>query len=180
MIFAMSDERIDLPTSSDAAPEPPQPGCISADKTAKTAPRKKGDFPPGVSGNPKGRPRGSLNQSTLIARAILEENAAALTNKAVEQALNGNSIALKICLQRLVPPPHDRTVTIPLPERDASAEDILAAHSAVLRAVSTGEISPQEAHTLSLLLEARRRSWEAVQFSARLADVESRLPPGKR
>src|SRR5215475_9848913 len=65
-------------------------------------------FRPGVSGNPAGRPKGARNKSTLAAEALLDGEAEALTRKAVEMALGGDTVALRLCLERLVPPRKDR------------------------------------------------------------------------
>ena len=45
-------------------------------------------FAKGRSGNPAGRAAGSRNRATLIAQAMLDDEAAALTRKAVELALD--------------------------------------------------------------------------------------------
>src|SRR5580704_7690649 len=75
---------------------------ISAEAAA-AGPRRGGGrpFPKGQSGNPAGRKRGSKNKSTLAAQILLEGEAEALTRKAVEVAMGGNALALKLCLDRL-------------------------------------------------------------------------------
>jgi hypothetical protein len=69
-------------------------------------------FQPGVSGNPAGRPKGAKNKSTLAAEALLDGEAEALTRKAVEMALRGDTVALRLCLERLMPPRRDRPVAV--------------------------------------------------------------------
>jgi hypothetical protein len=76
----------------------------------KTMPKQKG-FRPGQSGNPAGRPKGARNRTTLAAEAILEGEAEALTRKAIELALAGDVIALKLCLERLMRPRKERSVS---------------------------------------------------------------------
>jgi hypothetical protein len=63
-----------------------------------------GRFKAGQSGNPGCRPRGSLNKATLAAQALLDEEAGGLTLKVVELAKNGSPMALRLCLERLLPP----------------------------------------------------------------------------
>jgi hypothetical protein len=58
-------------------------------------------FKPGQSGNPNGRPKGSLNATTLAAQALLDGEAETLTRKAVELAKGGDLAALRLCLDRL-------------------------------------------------------------------------------
>lgn len=66
-----------------------------------------------------------------------------LTRKAVEMALGGDTVALRLCLERLMPPRKDRPVAVPL-QQIASAEDAAKAAGAVLAAVAAG-ITPSEA-----------------------------------
>lgn len=60
-------------------------------------------FPKGVSGNPAGRKAGTRNRATMAAEALLDGEAEALTRKAVELALQGDTVALRLCLERLCP-----------------------------------------------------------------------------
>lgn len=60
-------------------------------------------FKAGQSGNPKGRPKGSKDKRTEL-RELLEPHAPELIQKAVDMALGGDVSALKMCLDRLIPP----------------------------------------------------------------------------
>ena len=55
-------------------------------------------FQPGQSGNPAGRRRGSRNKATLAAATLLDGEALGLTRRAVEAALAGDMVAMKLCL----------------------------------------------------------------------------------
>lgn len=79
--------------------------------------------------------------------ALLEGEAEALTRKAVELALQGNALALKLCLDRLHPPRRDPPVAFSLPSV-ASAEDLARAMAAIAAAVAAGELTPAEAFDL--------------------------------
>jgi hypothetical protein len=70
------------------------------------------------SGNPAGRPRGARNRATIAAEALLEGEAEALTRKAIELAMAGDPTALRLCLERLVPPRKGRAVAFDLPALD--------------------------------------------------------------
>ena len=78
-----------------------------------------------------GRPRGSKNKSTLAAQALLEGEAEALTRKAVELAMQGNALALKLCLDRVYAPRRERTVAFSIPQIE-TAEDLAAAMTATV------------------------------------------------
>src|ERR1700719_2252222 len=59
-------------------------------------------FEKGRPGNPGRRPRGSVNRSTRAAMLLLDGEAEALTRKAVELALAGDPVALRLCLERIL------------------------------------------------------------------------------
>ena len=111
---------------------------------ANTRRKQASGFQKGQSGNPRGRPMGSRNNATLACEALLEGQAEALTQKAVDMALSGDTVALKLCIDRIYPARKDRAVTFALPPitspRDAA--DIAAA---VAEAVAAGHVTPSEA-----------------------------------
>jgi Family of unknown function (DUF5681) len=69
-------------------------------------------FVKGRSGNPRGRPVGSRNRKTLAAAVLLAGEAEALTRKAVELALAGDPTALRLCIERILPPCRERAVSL--------------------------------------------------------------------
>jgi len=72
------------------------------DQAENTAAKQRGrPFEPGQSGNPKGRPKGSRNQATMIAEALLDGEAEAITRRLVDKALEGDTAALRLCFDRL-------------------------------------------------------------------------------
>ena len=71
---------------------------------------------PDGSGNPHGRPRGSRSKTTIAVEALLDGEAKAIARKAIEKALEGDMAALRLCLERLLPPRRDRPVTFELPK----------------------------------------------------------------
>jgi hypothetical protein len=56
-----------------------------------------------AAGNP-GRPRGARNAATEAALALLDGEAANLTRRAIDAALAGDAAALRLCLERILPP----------------------------------------------------------------------------
>jgi len=122
----------------------------TSDNTGKRQDKR---FKPGHSGNPNGRPKGSLNATTLAAQALLDGEAEILARKAIELAKGGDLAALRLCIDRLVPPRKDRPVPFDLPKIE-SARDAANAISAVLTAVSTGDLTPAEASDVTRLLDA--------------------------
>lgn len=81
-----------------------------------------GRFPKGQSGNPKGKPKGTRNRTTLLAQNLLEGQAEALVEKMVQLALAGDLTCLRVCIERLVPPKRDAPIDIDLPDINATAD----------------------------------------------------------
>ena len=145
---------------------------ISLQETATAAKRVRGrPFAKGQSGNPGGRPRGSINRSTRAAQLLLDGEATALSRKAVELALAGDPTALRLCLDRTVAPRRERAVELALPPIH-SADDILAAIKVVSGAVGRGAITPGEGFTLSQMIETFLRAIDASDFESRLRQLE--------
>jgi len=88
------------------------------------------------SGN-SGRPKGSRNKASLAIESLLQGQAEALTQKAINQALEGDNIALRLCMERIAPAPKDQPVSFNLPKMN-NALDASEAAGRVLEAVSEG------------------------------------------
>ena len=131
---------------------------------------KKG-FQKGTSGNPNGRPKGARNKLTLMAEALLDDEAEELVRKVIELALGGDMVALRLCLERILPPRRDRPISVKLP-RIEIPQDIADASAEVLRAVSEGTITPIEGQTLISMLETHRRAVEGADLTNRLDRLE--------
>ena len=130
-------------------------------------------FPKGVSGNPGGCKTGSRHKATVAAQALLDGESEALTRKAVELALAGDLTALRLCLERLVPPRKDSPITVKLPAIETAA-DLPAVTGAILSAVSKGLLTPSEAQALAGLVETHRRAMETADIEVRLAALEGK------
>jgi hypothetical protein len=140
-----------------------------------TAQKQRGrPFPKGRSGNPQGRPPGARNAATLVAERLLDGEAETLTRVAIEEAKQGNMIALRLCLDRIVPPRRDRPVRFAIPELNTAA-DAGKAIAAVAQAVANGELGLSEAGELSKLIETYVRAIEATELEQRLRALEQRL-----
>lgn len=131
--------------------------------------RRPGAFQPG---NP-GRPKGARNKVTRAAEALLDGEAEALTRKAIELALEGDTIALRLCLERILPPRKERPVTVELP-RVENPSDALAASAALLAAVANGVLAPGEAHEIARLLAIHLEAVEMHELAARITALEEK------
>jgi hypothetical protein len=107
----------------------------------------------GQSGNPKGRAAGSRNRATLAIEALLEGEGEALTRKAIELAKAGDMAALRLCLDRILPPRKDSPVAFDLPEIK-TLNDAVPAMGALVKAVGQGDLTPAEAAELTKMVQA--------------------------
>ena len=128
-------------------------------------------FQKGQSGNPRGRPVGARHKATLAAEALLDGEAEALTRKAIEAALDGDSVAMRLCLESIFPVRRSRPVQFAIPPLK-SAADAGAVMAAIVEAVNAGEISPDEAAELSRLLEIFVNVFEVSDLERRLRVLE--------
>jgi len=133
-----------------------------------------GTFAKGCSGNPAGKPRGSRHKATQAVEAMLDGEAEALTRKAIELALGGDTTALRLCFERLLPPRKGRAVRFDLPESLTGGEMINQASLGLLRAVSEGRLAAEEAVAVTPLLEGARRALETEELEVRIAALERR------
>ena len=125
-------------------------------------------FQPGNAGKPKG----TRNRATLALELLLDGEGEALTRKAVEMALSGDTTALRLCLERLLPPRKDRPVAFFLPTLER-AEDAVKASAALIEAVARGSITPGEAADLSKLVDGFTKAIELHDIQQRLDKLEA-------
>ena len=127
------------------------------------------------SGN-SGRPKGSRNKATIAIESLLQGQTEALTQTAVTKtavtkALEGDSIALRLCMDRIAPAPKDQPVSFSLPKMK-NALDASEAAGSVLTAVSGGELTPIEATRVMGLIDSYRRTLELTEIEERLQALE--------
>ncbi len=121
-------------------------------------------------GNP-GRPKWSRHKYVLAIQAMLDGESEALGRKAVELALEGDTTALRLCLERIAPPRKDTPIQFDLPRME-NAFEAAGAAQAVLKAVSEGEVTPLEGAVVMGLVEQYRRTLETTELEQRLAAIE--------
>ena len=145
---------------------------MDQDDADKTAGEQRGrPFTKGQSGNPAGRPQGSRNKATLAMEALMDGEVESITRKAIDLALEGDTTALRLCLERILPPRKSRPVNIALPEVK-TAEGVAEAQAAVVQAVADGELAPEEGTAITNILEARRKTIETQDHESRIAALE--------
>ena len=123
-----------------------------------------------ANGNP-GKPKGSRHKATQAVEALLEGQSEALTQAAIDKALEGDTTALRICLDRIAPSRKDAPISFDLPEI-SSAKEAAKAAAAILNEVSQGTITPLEGASVMAIIEQYRRTLETSELEQRIAALE--------
>jgi len=110
--------------------------------------------------------------ATKVIESILQGQAKALNQTAVKKALEGDSVALRLCMERIAPAPKDQPVSFRLPQMK-SALDASEAAGSVLTAVSVGLLTPIEATRVMGLIDSYRRTLELTEIEQRLQALEA-------
>ena len=144
-------------------------GLMSAENTAGE--QRGRPFQKGQSGNLDGRPKGSRNATTIALETLLDGQATALTQKAIDVAMTGDMAALRLCLDRIMPPRKDSPVAFDLPEMK-TVNDAVPAMGALVKAVGQGELTPTEAGELTKMVQAFAKIIETVELEDRIRKLE--------
>jgi hypothetical protein len=137
-----------------------------------------GRFLPGQSGNPAGKKPGTRNRATALRAALADGEEKAAARIVIDKALSGDAVAARFIVGRLMPRPRSRTIELDLPA-GAGAADILAASNATIAAMAAGEITPDEALTVTRVLDGRLRALKAAARES-LSPVHRKEPSPSR
>ncbi len=124
----------------------------------------------------KGRPQGSRNKVTEATINLIKGEGQALSRKAIDSALNGNTQMLQFCLARILPPPpKDKVVKL---EGMPSCNDVHSAgvlSSFILQKLGEGKLTPNQAHIISSIVEKHLHCLSLVDVEARLEKLEQQM-----
>lgn len=105
----------------------------------------KGQWVPGASGNPNGRPPGVRNRRNVVA-AEFEKEGSAVARVVIDKALEGDMAAASLVLTRISPPMRARPPTVEF-DLDPSLT-IEEQGQQILLAMSRGQVDPDTARML--------------------------------
>jgi hypothetical protein len=94
-----------------------------------------------------------------------------LTRKAIDLAKRGDTTALRLCLERILPARKDRPVSFDMPRIERIADSVNAA-AAITSAVAEGELTPMEAAELIKVVDGYTRAVETADLAVRLLRLE--------
>jgi hypothetical protein len=150
--------------------------AASATATARDA---AGRFLPGQSGNPAGKRPGTRNRATLIREAFDDGEEMAVARSVIDKAKEGDAVSARFLLGLLCPRPRSRgrAITLTLPD-GARAGDTVAAFNATLQAMAAGEITPDEALTITRMFDGRLQALKAWELERQMIWVRREHIPG--
>ena len=128
-------------------------------------------FKKGESGNPAGRPKGIQDKRTAL-RSFLEPHAEELVQKAKDLALEGDTTALRLCLERLVAPIKIKDEPVELEGLEGS-QSLVEQGQAIINALAKAQLTPSEAATLMQSVATQARIIEVEELDRRLSVLEA-------
>jgi hypothetical protein len=139
-----------------------------------------GKFAPGVSGNPAGRPKGARNRVTELCADLLGDDAEQIMKECIKRAKKGDAVALRLCVERLVPirAARDRSIVVEDLPDVRQAGDLVAAAALVISRAASGEMSLSEAKEFMALLQVERALIETQDLAVRLEVLEGQVSDG--
>jgi hypothetical protein len=87
-----------------------------------------------------------------------------------------DTAALRLCLERILPPRRDRPISFDLPKIESVA-NALSASSAVIASCAAGALSPRDAAEIMGLVSTHIHMLELTEIEARLTSLEKGLKP---
>lgn len=131
-------------------------------------------FEKGQSGNPKGRPRG-IQDKRLRYRKWFDNHGDDLIEKAISLALNGDTKAMQLCLERFVPKMRDNAVSIKLPEDLSSVDALKEVGINILKQMEAGSMTPEEAKATFEVVKLYRETLLNDELEKRIKNLEVTL-----
>jgi hypothetical protein len=126
-----------------------------------------GRFLPGQSGNPTGKAPGTRNRPTRLRELLTEGEDRIIGRVLIDKAKAGDAVAARFVIAHLMPRPRSRAIELDLPE-GTWAGDIVASFNATMVAMAAGEITPDEALTITRTFDGRLKALKAFEFERHL------------
>jgi hypothetical protein len=118
-----------------------------------------------------GRPHGSRNNATIICEQLFDKSGRKLTKIAIEKAEAGDPWALRLAIERILPPRRERprpfAYTTP-----RNAAEVPAAIDSILAQMADGALTASEGAAIISGIEALRSAYATADLEARVKALE--------
>lgn len=141
---------------------------MTTEDPRNNAPNTRGK--PFPKGNP-GRPKGARHRASILAEKLLAKDIEDVVVALIKAAKDGDVLAGKAILDKLLPPAKSVPVRLPLPSVSSPAEAIEALNL-VIRAATNGTIDPSAAVDIARVVEGQIRAVEAGELVERIERLE--------
>jgi len=121
-------------------------------------------------GNP-GRPPGARNKTTQLAAQFADSHAEAVFQKLVELAKAGDVACIRILIDRIWPVRRGQPVSVSMPPIN-SAQDLFPALASIWTGIRDGELTPDEASALSIVVDRSIEAVEVHEITKRITALE--------
>lgn len=128
----------------------------------------RGSWKKGQSGNPAGRPKG-IKDWRIKYRKDFEEAAPGLIKKLIDMAKEGDTHAMKLCIERAIPAYKPTDVAVELANFDGSLSE---RGDAILRSMSEGELTPDQGGSLLRAIAEQAKITQLDELTQRMEALE--------
>ncbi len=104
-------------------------------------------------------------------RELLEPHAKVLVKKAVDLALEGDTTALRLCLERLIPPKKAKDDPVRI---DGLSGTLTEQATKVIQSMAEGDITPAETAAVIQAIAGHARITEIDELERRIVKLEHR------
>jgi hypothetical protein len=129
--------------------------------------------PPVVSSKPReaGKVPGTRNRASRLRELLTEGEDRIIGRVLIDKAKSGDAVAARFVIAHLMPRPRSRAIELDLPE-GTWAGDIVASFNATMVAMASGEITPDEALTITRTFDGRLKALKAFEIERHLTRYE--------
>ena len=142
------------------------------DNSAKAEKKTAHLFKPGQSGNPGGRKKGSRNKVSILTQNMLLDESEAITRTAIDLALNGDRMMIKLILDKITPAIKHEPVELENMPKIDSVGSISDMTNYIMQEVGSGNLTLPQAEILSKITERHRSNLEVSQLVDRIEQLE--------
>ena len=109
----------------------------------------------------------------MVAKKLLGREAGNIIRKLIEMALDGDSAAMRLCMERIYPKPKDAAIKATLPEINQFS-DIPVAIGQIFQMIGGGHFTIEQGKALASIVASQGNILEMAELEKRLSALEER------